>query len=76
MEPRVTSSSDGGSKEKQPELVLEKEQPKFHLLSVFAVLIPQMRFTHQETRKETLRWVMWLHQNLPKRVSIIIVTFY
>ncbi len=55
------------SKEKQA-LALEKKEPKFHLLSVLAVLIPHMKFTQQETRMETLRWLMWLHKQLPRRV--------
>ena len=64
---RINSSTDELSK-KRREMVQEKEQPKFHLLSVLAVLIPHMKFTQQETRKETLRWIMWLHQQLPRRV--------
>lgn len=45
---------------------------KFSLLTVLGVLIPHMRFTEQETRLETLRWLLWLHQKLPKRVSCVI----
>ena len=44
------------------------ESPKLHLLSVLGVLIPHMKYTQQETRMESLRWLMWLHQQLPKRV--------
>ena len=44
---------------------------KFSLLTVLGVLIPHMRFTEQETRLETLRWLLWLHQKLPRRVSDI-----
>ena len=44
-------------------------EPQFHLLAVLGVLIPHMRYTLPETRMETLRWLMWLHQQLPKRVS-------
>ena len=60
------SSSTGEGKER------EGEPPKFHLLSVLAVLIPHMKFTQQETRKETLRWIMWLHRQLPKRVCLCV----
>ena len=42
---------------------------RFHLLAVLGVLIPHMKYTLPETRMETLRWLMWLHQQLPKRVS-------
>lgn len=62
----VVGVANGGMEEG---LSLVDEQPKLHLLSVLAVLIPHMKFTHQETRKETLRWLMWLHQQLPRRVS-------
>ena len=43
-------------------------EPRLHLLAVLGVLIPHMKFTLPETRMETLRWLMWLHQQLPKRV--------
>ncbi len=43
--------------------------PKLHLLAVLGVLIPHMKYTQQETRIETLRWIKWLHEQLPKRVS-------
>ena len=49
-----------------------KEPPKLRLLPVLGVLIDHMKFTHEETRMETLRWLMWLHQQLPKRVSTYI----
>ena len=66
------SSGGGGGAEPVPRVkqieMLSADEPKFHLLSVLAVLIPHMKFTQQETRKETLRWIMWLHQHLPKRV--------
>ena len=39
------------------------------LLNVLGVLIAHMKFTEQETRLETLRWLLWLHKMLPKRVS-------
>ena len=44
-------------------------EPRLHLLAVLGVLIPHMKYTLTETRMETLRWLMWLHQQLPKRVS-------
>ena len=44
-------------------------EPRLHLLAVLGVLIPHMKFTLPETRMETLRWLMWLHQQLPKRVG-------
>ena len=46
-------------------------EPKLHLLAVLGVLIPHMKYTLPETRMETLRWLMWLHQQLPKRVSLL-----
>lgn len=46
----------------------ELREPRLHLLAVLGVLVPHMKFTLPETRIETLRWVMWLHQQLPKRV--------
>ena len=45
-------------------------EPRLHLLAVLGVLIPHMKFTLPETRMETLRWLMWLHQQLPKRVGL------
>ena len=45
-------------------------EPRFHLLAVLGVLIPHMKYTLPETRMETLRWLMWLHQQLPKRVRV------
>ena len=62
------SSSEQVPNEKKGDLVVAKEPPKLHLLSVLAVLIPHMKYTQQETRKETLRWIIWLHQQLPQRV--------
>ena len=50
-------------------IVVSPESPKLHLLSVLGVLIPHTKYTQQETRMESLRWLMWLHQQLPKRVS-------
>lgn len=47
---------------------MAKQPPRLHLLSVLGVLIPHTKFTQQETRLETLRWIMWLHQQLPRRV--------
>ena len=61
----VTPSSDGGGGTKLP---AQREAPKLHLLTVLGVLIPHMKYTQQETRMETLRWIMWLHEKLPKRV--------
>ena len=54
---------DGGGKS---ESITES---RLHLLAVLGVLIPHMKYTLPETRMETLRWLMWLHQQLPKRVS-------
>lgn len=48
--------------------IVSTETPKIRLLSVLGVLIPHMKYTQQETRMESLRWLMWLHQQLPKRV--------
>ena len=67
QEPKASGSVEEISKVSKEGAELEKE-PKLYLLSVLAVLIPHMRYTAQETRKETLRWIMWLHQQLPKRV--------
>ena len=50
-------------------LDLSPESPKLHLLSVLGVLIPHTKYSQQESRMESLRWLMWLHQQLPKRVS-------
>lgn len=50
-------------------LILLPESPKLHLLSVLGVLIPHTKYSQQESRMESLRWLMWLHQQLPKRVS-------
>ena len=50
-------------------LILSPESPKLHLLSVLGVLIPHTKYSLQESRMESLRWLMWLHQQLPKRVS-------
>ena len=47
--------------------------PRFHLLPVLGVLINHMQNTHHETRMETLRWIMWLQQRIPKRVRSLIV---
>ena len=49
--------------------ILSPESPKLHLLSVLGVLIPHTKYAQQESRLESLRWLMWLHQQLPKRVS-------
>ena len=53
---------------------------KFSLLTVLGVLMPHMSFTEQETKLETLHWLLWLHDKLPKRVrnitELIIINNY
>ena len=46
-----------------------KEQYHLSLLNVLAILIGHMKFTSHETRLETLRWLLWLHKKLPRRVG-------
>ncbi len=46
--------------------------PTFHLLPVLGVLVAHMRDTHHETKMETLRWIMWLEQHIPKRVNLLL----
>ena len=55
--------------------VVCSEPPKVHLLPVLAALINHMKYTHQETRMETLRWLIWLQQQLPKRVCRIYIYY-
>lgn len=55
-------------KKNSEEIGSELREPRLHLLAVLGVLIPHMKYTLPETRIETLRWLMWLHQQLPKRV--------
>ena len=62
------SSDDNPEGDDQECSLVGREAPRLHLLAVLGVLIPHMKFTLQETRLETLRWFMWLHQQLPKRV--------
>ena len=50
------------------------ESCRLSLLTVLGVLIPHMKFTAMETRLETLRWVLWLHDKLPTRVGVTWVT--
>ena len=50
-----------------------KEQYHLSLLNVLAILIGHMKFTSHETRLETLRWLLWLHKKLPRRVGIVMV---
>lgn len=50
--------------------VLIHEPSRLSLLTVLGVLLPHMKFTAKETRLETLRWVLWLHNKLPTRVGI------
>ena len=47
--------------------------PRFHLLPVLGTLINYMKNPHHETRMETLRWIMWLQQRIPKRVRSLIM---
>ena len=47
-----------------------QEPIRLNLLSVIAVLVAHTKFTAQETRLETLRWLLWLHSRLPKRVCL------
>lgn len=63
------SQGTSDSENTKSKLLVFKEIPKLRLLPVLGVLIDHMKFTHEETRMETLRWMMWLHQQLPKRVS-------
>ncbi len=68
----ATESSDGGAgAEEVSKLPTKQTVPKLHLLTVVGVLIRHMKYTQQETRMETLRWVIWLHEQLPKRVGTV-----
>lgn len=73
LEPPPSGPSSTGSSSHK--VSSTQEPPKLHLLGVLGVLISHMKFTLQETRTETLRWLMWLHQQLPKRVCLCVVQF-
>ena len=66
----ITVPQDGGAVATDQSL---KQQHRLGLLNVLAVLIGHMKFTSIETRLETLRWFLWLHKKLPKRVSWFIL---
>ena len=60
----------GGEGKGEEGVAPQLPEPRLHLLAVLGVLIPHMKFTLPETRMETLRWLLWLHQQLPKRVGL------
>lgn len=71
MSPRITpkaSQEEEGDGTNQAASLALKEPPKLHLLPVLAVLLNKT--SQQETRLESLRWLQWLHQQIPKRVSV------
>ena len=63
-----TRSSQGEASSQEP--------CRLSLLTVLGVLIPHMKFTAVETRLETLRWVLWLHNMLPTRVGMYLWSGY
>ena len=75
MSPRITAKSshdeEGDVSHQSTTAVAQKEPPpKLHLLPVLAVLLNKT--AQQETRLESLRWLLWLHQQIPKRVSVCV----
>uniref|UniRef100_A0A1X7SNC0 Uncharacterized protein n=1 Tax=Amphimedon queenslandica TaxID=400682 RepID=A0A1X7SNC0_AMPQE len=64
--PTQTGINEVGSNAEGPDTG-EVGVVKFSLLTVLGVLMPHMSFTEQETKLETLRWLLWLHDKLPKR---------
>ena len=49
-----------------------QEPIRLYLLPVIGVLLAHTKFTAQETRLETLHWLLWLHKGLPKRVCLVV----
>ena len=49
-----------------------QEPIRLYLLPVIGVLLAHTKFTAQETRLETLHWLLWLHKRLPKRVCLFV----
>ena len=49
-----------------------QEPIRLYLLPVIGVLLAHTKFTAQETRLETLHWLLRLHMSLPKRVCIFV----
>ena len=66
LAPKASHEDEGESVHQANSAASLKEPPKLHLLPVLAVLLNKT--VQQETRLESLRWLLWLHQQLPKRV--------
>ena len=65
--PKSGHEDEGEGAHQASSTIALKEPPKLHLLPVLAVLLNKTG--QQETRLESLRWLLWLHQQIPKRVS-------
>jgi vacuole morphology and inheritance protein 14 len=44
------------------------QQPQLDLSAVLQVILEHTLFTSAEIRTESLRWLVWLHQEIPKRL--------
>lgn len=66
LAPKASHEDEGESVHQANSAASLKEPPKLHLLPVLAVLLNKT--VQQETRLESLRWLLWLHQQLPKRI--------
>ena len=63
-----TSSPVRRGRERSQAIDSSQEPIRLYLLPVIGVLLAHTKFTAQETRLETLQWLLWLHKRLPKRV--------
>eukprot|EP00731_Ephydatia_muelleri_P026917 Em0018g1017a len=64
--PKSGHEDEGEGAHQASSTIALKEPPKLHLLPVLAVLLNKTG--QQETRLESLRWLLWLHQQIPKRI--------
>ena len=64
-----TSSPVRQGRERSQAIDSSQEPIRLYLLPVIGVLLAHTKFTAQETRLETLQWLLWLHKRLPKRVG-------
>ena len=64
----VDAGEDHTSRTRSNAMDPAQEPIRLNLLAVTAVLLAHTKFTATETRLETLQWLLWLHERLPKRV--------
>lgn len=64
------NSDDTGSSDHEKKDVKD-DSPPLNMVAVLEVLLKHTNHRAQDTRIETLNWLLWLHQQVPKRTYLL-----